>query len=125
MMDRVRRHGFAGTFLLAVLIATTPAHAWCIWGFGHCAPSLVGEYVLDGNPIARLTITADKITSAIGPVSFTADYVVKSVDGNRVTIEVRLPDAKVPLDVVAEKDQIRIGTKHLLAGVWKKQAATP
>src|SRR5262249_52462670 len=125
MVDHVRRRGLAMMFLLAVLIASTPAHAWCILGFGQCAPSLVGEYALEGSPIARLTITADKITSSIGPVSFGADYVVKSVDGNRVTIEVRLPDTKVPLDVQVEKDQIRIGTKHVLAGVWKKQAVKP
>jgi hypothetical protein len=108
---------------LATLIATTPAQAWCIWGFGQCAPSLVGEYALDANPVARLTITADKITSSIGPVSFTAGYVIKSFEGNRVTIEVGMADAKVPLDVQVEKDQIRIGTKHVLAGVWRRQAA--
>jgi hypothetical protein len=125
MMTKVRRRGFAAALLLTALVASTPAHAWCILGFGQCAPSIVGEYALDGNPMARLTITADKITSSIGPVSFSADYVVKSVDGNRVTIEVGLPDGKVPLDVLVEKDQIRIGTKNVFAGVWKKQADRP
>jgi hypothetical protein len=56
-------------------------------------------------------------------VSFSAGYVVKSVDGNRVMIEVRLPDGKVPLDVLVEKDQIP--ARDLLALVWKKQAARP
>ena len=126
MMTKVRRHGFVATFLWAMLIASTPAHAWCIWGFGQCAPSIVGEYALEGSSVARLGITADKITSSIGPVSFTADYVVKSFDGNRVTIEVGLPpDAKVPLDIQVEKDQLRIGTKHVLAGVWKRRATRP
>jgi hypothetical protein len=126
MMDRVRRHGFAGTFLLAVLIATTPAHAWCILGFGQCAPSIVGEYVLDGDPIARLTITADKFTAAIGPESFTTDYVIKSVDGNHVSIEIDLsPTAKMPLEVRVEKDHIRFDSIHVLVGVWKRQAAGP
>jgi hypothetical protein len=123
MAIRARRHGFAATFLLAILLASTPAHAWCVLGFGQCAPSIVGEYALDGNPVARLTITPDKITSSIGPVSFTVDYVIKAFDGNRVTIEVGLPpDARVPLDVQVERDQIRIGTRHVLAGVWRKQA---
>ena len=67
-----------------------------------------------------LTITPDKITSTVGPVSLTADYVVKSVEGKNVRIEVGLPDPKVTLDVQVEKDFIRIGTKHLIAGVWKK-----
>jgi hypothetical protein len=125
MADLVGRHCRAAIILFVILIASTPAHAWCIWGFGQCAPSIVGEYALDGNPIARLTITADKITSSIGPVSVTTDYVIKSADGNRVTIEVGLPpDAKVPLDVQVEKEQIRIGTKHVLAGVWKKQGTS-
>ena len=124
MMARRMRYGRQVPLLIALLLASTPAHAWCIWGFGQCAPSIVGEYTLDGNPIAKLTITADKITSSIGPVSFTADYVVKSFEGHRVTIEVGLPpDAKVPLDVQVEKDQLRIGTRHILAGVWKKAKA--
>src|SRR5262245_25720403 len=121
MFGQLRRHWCATTVMLVALLASTPAQAWCILGFGQCAPSIVGEYALDGNPIARLTITADKITSSIGPVSFSADYVVKSFDGNRVTIEVVVPpDAKVPVDVQVEKDQIRIGTKNVLGGVWKK-----
>jgi hypothetical protein len=106
MIAQTMRRGWHAALLLAVLLVSTPAHAWCIWGFGQCAPSIVGEYALDGNSIARLTITADKITSSIGP------------------IEVGLPpDAKVPLDVQVEKDQLRIGTKHVLAGVWKRRAA--
>jgi hypothetical protein len=123
-MSRRVPYACQAALLLAVLIATTPAQAWCIWGFGQCAPSIVGEYALEGNPIAKLTITPDKITSTVGPVSFTTDYVIKSVDGNRVTIEVGLPE-KLALDVQVDKDQLRIGTKHLLAGVWKKQAARP
>jgi hypothetical protein len=106
--------------LVVCIASSQPAHAWCIWGFGQCAPSILGEYALEGNPIAKLTITADKITSTLGPVSFTADYVVKSFEGKNVTIEMALPESKVMLDVQVEKDSIRIGTKHLLAGVWKK-----
>jgi hypothetical protein len=113
----------AALLLAALIVASASAQAWCIWGFGQCAPSIVGEYALDGNPIARLTITADKITSAVGPVSFTANYVVKSAEGKNVTIEVGLPEPKVTLDVQVEKDFIRIGTRHVLAGVWRKTAA--
>ena len=122
MPTRSRRRALQIALLLAVLVASAPAQAWCIWGFGQCAPSnpLPGEYALDGNPIAKLTITADKITSSVGPVSFTADYVVKSVEGKNVTIEVALPEPKVTVDVQVEKDFIRIGTKHVLAGVWRK-----
>jgi hypothetical protein len=119
------RHARQAALLLAVLLAATPAQAWCILGFGQCAPSIVGEYALDGNPIARLAIGTDKITSTIGPVSFTTDYVVKSFEGNTVTIEVGLPEPKVTLDVQVESDQIRIGTKHLLAGVWKRTRSNP
>jgi hypothetical protein len=121
MTGRSGRHACGIAVLLVVLIASPErAQAWCIWGFGQCAPSLVGEYALDGNPIAKLTITPDKITSTVGPVPLTADYVVKSVEGKNVRIEVGLPDPKVTLDVQVEKDFIRIGTKHLIAGVWKK-----
>ena len=121
MIGRSGRYACGIAVLLVVLIASPArAQAWCIWGFGQCAPSLVGEYALDGNPIAKLTITPDKITSTLGPVSFTADYVVKSVEGKNVTIEVGLPEPKVTLDVQIEKDFIRVGTKHVLAGVWKK-----
>jgi hypothetical protein len=85
----------------------------------------VGEYALDGNTMAKLTITTDTITSTLGPVSFTADYVVTSVEGKNVTIEVGLPEPKVTLQVQVERDFIRIGTTHVLAGVWKKTGATP
>jgi hypothetical protein len=124
-MTRNRRYAWPAAVLIAALITSAPAQAWCILGFGQCAPSnpLPGEYALEGNPIAKLTITADKITSSIGPVSFTADYVVKSVEGKSVTIEVSLPEPKVALDVQVEKDFIRIGTKHVLAGVWRKTGA--
>lgn len=123
MTIQVGRYGCAAILLLAVSIASgRPAQAWCVLGFGQCAPSLVGEYALDGNPMTRLTITPDKITSTVGPVSFTADYAIKSVEGKNVTIEVALPDPKVTLDVQVEKDFIRIGTKHVLAGVWRKTA---
>ena len=124
-MKRVWRCVHAGALLLVVVAVSAPAQAWCIWGFGQCAPSnpLPGEYALEGNPIAKLTITADKMTSTVGPVSFTADYVVKSVEGKNVTIEVGLPEPKVTLDVQVEKDLIRIRTKHVFAGDWKKTGA--
>jgi hypothetical protein len=35
-------------------------------------------------------------------------------------IEVSLPEPKVTLQVQVEKDFIRIGTSHVLAGVWKR-----
>ena|SRR5215510_15858761 len=120
MVPRMRYAGWAALLVGGLLAGAPAAQAWCIWGFGQCVPSLVGEYALEGSPIARLAITPSKITSTIGPVSFTADYVIKAADGNRVTIEVTLPDSKVPLDIQVEKDQLRIGTKHVLAGVWKK-----
>jgi hypothetical protein len=86
----------------------------------------VGEYVLEGNPVARLTITPDKITSSIGPVSFTADYVVKSFNRHNVTIEVSLPEEKQTVDVIVEKDQIMFGARQLiLPGIWKKHAGRP
>jgi hypothetical protein len=125
METQVRGCVCAVALLMGVLVASVPAQAWCIWGFGQCAPSLVGEYALDGNPIAKLTITVDKIRSTLGPVSFTADYVVKSVERKTVTIEVGLPSPKVTLDIEVEKDQIRIGNKHVFAGVWKKAPARP
>jgi hypothetical protein len=107
--------------LLAVLLASTPARAWCILGFGQCAPSIVGEYALDGKSIAKLTITADKITSSIGPVSLTAEYVIKSFNGNNVTIEVRVPEEKQMVVVIVEKDQISFIARELLVPeFWKK-----
>jgi hypothetical protein len=122
-MNRVWRCVCCVTVLLPFWAVSVPAHAWCVWGFGQCAPSnpLPGEYVLDGNPVAMLVITPDKMTSKVGPVSFTADYVVKSVDGKNVTIEVGVPDPKITLLVQVEKDLIRIRTQHLFAGDWKRK----
>ena len=127
-MNRVRRCASGVIVLLAVLTASDePAEAFCIWGFGQCETSnpIAGEYILDGNPSAMLTITRDKITSKTGPVSFTVDYVVKSVEGKNVTIVVSPPEPKETLQVQVEKDLIKFRKNSLFAGDWKKKAANP
>jgi len=125
-MNRIGPCAFVAITLLAV--GTTgigPAQAFCIWGFGQCETSnpIAGEYILDGNPSSMLIITADKITSKTGPVSFTVDYAVKSVEGTKVMIEVSLPEPKETLQVQVEKDLIKIRNKHPFAGDWKKKVA--
>jgi hypothetical protein len=114
------------TGILVTLAGSTnePARAFCIWGFGQCAtsPALVpGEYVQEGNASAVLVITADKITSKSGPVSYTVDYTVKSVDGKNVTIEASPPEPKETLQIQVEKDLIKIRNKGHFAGDWKKK----
>ena len=112
--------------LLLVVASSEAAQAFCIWGFGKCEPSnpIVGEYVLDGNPNATLTIAPGKITSKTGPVSFSVDYTVKSAEGKNVTIEVSPPEPKGTLQIEVEKDVIKIRNKHLFAGDWRKKIAS-
>jgi hypothetical protein len=127
MMAWSGRHGCAGIFFLVVLLASTPAPAGCMWGFGQCAPSIVGVYMLKGNPNARLTITADKISWTVGSVGFRGDYVVKSFNRHNVSIEVSLPEKRT-VAVIVEKDQISFGDPSrelILPGVWKKVGAKP
>src|SRR3977135_534523 len=69
---------------------------------------IAGEYTLDDNPSATLSITADKITSKIGPISFSVDYIVKSVEGKNVTIELTTREPKETLQIQVEKDLIKI-----------------
>ena len=91
-MNRIARCMMVAITLLVVATASNDAaQAFCIWGFGKCETSnlIAGEYVLDGNPNATLTITPDRITSKTGPVSFSVDYTVKSTEGKNVTIEVK------------------------------------
>jgi hypothetical protein len=110
--------------ILVVCSMNEPVHAFCIWGFGQCASStglVPGEYVQSGNASAVLVITADKITSKSGPVSYTVDYTVKSVDGTNVTIEVSPPEPKETLQIQVEKDLIKIRNKGHFAGDWKKK----
>ena len=106
MMKRVRRCASSASVLLAVLSVSAPAQALCIWGFGWCAPTnpIAGEYILDGNPNATLTITSGKIRSKTGPVAFTVDYVVQSVEGKNVTIELSSPEPKETLLLQVDKD---------------------
>jgi hypothetical protein len=75
-------------------------------------------------PNATLTITAGKITSKTGPVSFSVDYTVKSTEGKNVTIEVSAPEPKETLQIEVEKDLIKIRNTHLFAGDWKKKVAS-
>jgi len=126
-MNRIARCMMVAITLLVVATASNDAaQAFCIWGFGKCETSnlIAGEYVLDGNPNATLTITPDRITSKTGPVSFSVDYTVKSTEGKNVTIEVSPPEPKETLQIEVEKDFIKIRNKHLFAGDWKKKIAS-
>ena len=123
-MNRISRCAAVAFTLLVVGAASFgQAQAFCIWGFGKCETSnpIAGEYILDGNPSATLTITPGKITSKTGPVSFSVDYTVKSVEGKNVTIEVSPPEPKESLQIHVEKDLIKIRNKHVFAGDWKKK----
>jgi hypothetical protein len=124
-MNRMRCWAMAALGLLAVAASGTPARAFCLWGFGDCGPAnpILGEYKLDRNPSTTLTIAPGKITSKSGPVSFSADYTIKSVDGNKVMIEVGPPEPKHTAEVQVEKDLIRIRNTELFPGDWKKAAA--
>jgi hypothetical protein len=126
-MPQTMRSRCRVALLLAVVILSSPAHTWCILGFGQCAPSIVGVYTLKGNPNARLTITADKISWTVGSVGFRGDYVVKSFNRHNVSIEVSLPEKRT-VAVIVEKDQISFGDPSrelILPGVWKKVGAKP
>jgi hypothetical protein len=125
-MNRVARGVVAITLLVVVTASNGAALALCLWGFGKCETSnpIVGEYILDGNPNATLTITPGRITSKTGPVSFSVDYTVKSTEGKIVTIEMSPPEPKETLQIEVEKDLIKIRNKHLFAGDWKKKVAS-
>jgi hypothetical protein len=118
------RLAMAALGVAVVATAAAPARALCIWGFGDCAPAnpIVGEYTLDRNPSTTLTIAPGKITSRTGPVSFSADYTIKSVDGKNVVIEVGPPEPKQTVQVQVEKDHIKVRNTDLFAGDWKKKA---
>lgn len=118
------RLAIAALGVAAVAMAAAPARAFCIWGFGDCAPAnpIVGEYTLDRNPATTLTIAPGKITSRTGPVSFSADYTLKSVDGKNVVIEVGPPAPTQTVQVQVEKDLIKVRNSDLFAGDWKKKA---
>jgi hypothetical protein len=109
--------------LLVLVASGGPARAFCLWGFGNCPPPnpIVGEYTLDRNPSTTLTITADKITSRTGPVSFSTDYTIKSVDGKTVAIELAEPKETVRVQV--ETDRIEVRNTTLFPGDWRKKAA--
>jgi hypothetical protein len=122
-MNWMTRCGLAALGLVVATAGGEPAQAFCIWGFGNCAPPspIVGEYTLDRNPSTTLTITTGKITSRTGPVSFSADYTVKSVDGKNVSIELAEPKESVQVQV--EADLIKVRNTSLFAGDWRKKAA--
>jgi hypothetical protein len=123
-MNRTTRWALAA-FSVA-LAGAGPARAFCIWGFGtSCEPAnpLVGEYTLDRYPATTLTVTPRKITSRTGPVSFSVDYTIKTVDGNNIAIEVGPPEPKKTVQVQLEKDRIKIFDADLFPGNWRKKAA--
>jgi len=123
-MSPVRRYACVATTLVALAgLGSERAHSFCIWGFGQCEKSspIAGEYAREDSPRILLSITSDKMTSKSGPVSFSVDYVVKSVDGKTVTIEVTRPEPKETLKIQVEKDLIKIRNHEHFAGDWKKK----
>lgn len=122
-MNRTIRGGVAALGLGVAMAVGGPAQAFCIWGFGNCAPlnPIVGEYTLDRSPGTTLTVTAGKISSRTGPVSFSADYTIKSADGKTIVIE--LAEPKETVQVQVETDLIKIRNTSLFAGDWRKKAA--
>jgi hypothetical protein len=126
MMSAMKRWAWVATVFLAVGTASTePARAWCLWGFGQCetANPVAGEYVRDGDASATLSIASDRITAKTGPVSFTVNYAVKSVEGKNVTIEVSLAELKETVQIQVEKDMIKIRHRRFFFGDWKKKGA--
>jgi hypothetical protein len=53
------------------------------------------------------------------------DYIVKSVEGKNVTIELTTREPKETLQIQVEKDLIKIRSINLFTGDWKKKAAKP
>ena len=84
-----------------------------------------GEYVLDGNPNSLLLISPDKITSKMGPVSFSSGYVLKSVEGKNVSIEMGSTEPKEMLLIHVERDVITVRGTNVFAGEWKRKLGNP
>jgi hypothetical protein len=72
-----------------------------------------------------LTITPDKITSKTGPISFSVDYTVKTIEGKTITIEVSSPTSSEILKIEIEKNLIKIRNSRFFAGDWKKKMFGP
>ena len=118
---------FAAIAALALALgmaSAVAAHAICFWGFGQCESTnpIVGEYASGG---ATLTITPHQITSRTGPVSFSADYTLKSVEGKNVTVEVIAPERNETLQIRIDKDFVKNAYSSLFAGEWKRKVANP
>src|SRR6516225_8830460 len=117
MVYLVERFAPVAALMLALGMASAaPAYAICVWGFGQCESTnpIVGEYASEFNPSTMLTITPDKITSKDGPVSFSAGYMLKSVEGRNVTLELTEPKGTLRTEI--EKDILKIHNSRFFTG---------
>jgi len=123
-MNPIRHCTCVATILVVLAsVGSERALSFCIWGFGRCEKSspIAGEYAREDSPRILLSITPEKMTSKSGPVSFSVDYVVRSVDGKTVTNEVTRPEPKETLKIQVEKDVIKIRNNEHFAGDWRSR----
>ena len=94
-------------------------------GLGGCDQiprSIGGDYTKESNPGVTLNITSNKITVIGGVMAISADYVIKSVEGNKLLIEVSAPQTrKDTAELYVNKSDIWIRHNFLFAGEWKRR----
>lgn len=99
------------------------AHALCVLGIGSCETALItGNYVMTGDPNVTLRIDSSKITAQGGPMSISANYVIKSVERDKLLLEVSAPGAgKGEMIVFIKKGEILIRDSFAFGGDWTKR----
>lgn len=111
------------SMLVVLLVSANSVEAMCVFGLGSCEKSVIaGQYRLSENPSVTLKIDSSKITAQGGPMTFSADYVVKSIEGDKATLEVNAPMAgKGVISVLIKKDGISIPGSGVFGGNWNRQ----
>lgn len=119
----IERLLFVVGLIVLCTLASNRASALCIFGMGSCEAALItGNYVMTDDPNVTLRIESRKITAQGGPMSISADYTIKSVEKDKLLLEVSAPAAgKENMVVFIRKGGILIRESFVFGGNWAKK----
>ena len=117
-----RQRAIVGALIVASqAMFAPPTQALCLLGTGDCS-QISGIYINTHNPTATLTVTANTISAHQGPITITANYAVKSNDGNQMLLEITAPDSPPGTALlIPEGNILHIRNSFVFAGDWQKK----
>jgi hypothetical protein len=114
---------FFAALLTSFLLGVPSVRAACVLGLGNCNGGISGNYVgvRGGTPEATLKIDSTTIATSVGPLTISATYTVKSIEGNQVLIEVSFAGEKKHEALLIVDGDTLHANNSFFNGDWKRK----